>query len=448
MAGTIIDYVKEYGDLTWEEFPMNDVDSLVLCQLAYLKFDGLVPGIRENKASVTLKDISIHADYEKLYADERYEKSNRALFEAVLHSRRYAKLRLNCYINIIEKEWETQFSAVTFLLEDGSLYIAYRGTDETIIGWKEDFNMAFLDLVPGQAYSVKYLNMVAGKLRNPLYLGGHSKGGNLAVYAAMKCLPTVKKRIRKIYSMDGPGFRPEVLTGCKYEEIAERVVKIMPHSSVVGMLFEKDIHYKTIESKTFGLAQHNPFTWVVKDGQFVDAGDIYESRRFMDEAINEWILSLDEKQLRTFVDTFYQLISASQAEDLITFASNWRKSLTGIREALKEVDDKTMEMLKAIVRSLFDIMGERIRREWRDKPKKKLKAKKRPMKKPLRRKSLLKRQNKSAEIQNPDAGMLYSGGMHQGNGNPLRAEEPPVEQALRPAEDKHYQDVRDATELR
>ena len=408
MAGTIIDYVKEYGDRTWEEFSMNDVDSLVLCQLAYLKFDGLVPGIRENKASVTLKDISIHADYEKLYADERYEKSNRALFESVLHSRRYANLRLNCYINIIEKEWETQFSAVTFLLEDGSLYIAYRGTDETIIGWKEDFNMAFLDQVPGQAYSVKYLNMVTGKLRNPLYLGGHSKGGNLAVYAAMKCLPTVKKRIRKIYSMDGPGFRPEVLVGCKYEEIADRVVKIMPHSSVVGMLFEKDIHYKTIESKTFGLAQHNPFTWVVKDGQFVDAGDIYESRRFMDEAINEWILSLDEKQLRTFVDTFYQVISASQAEDLITFASNWRKSLTGIRGALKEVDDKTMEMLKAIIRSLFEIMRDRIRLEWRDKPQKKLKAKKRPMKKPLLKESLLKKQNKNAGTQNPDEGMLYS----------------------------------------
>ena len=376
MAGTIIDYVREYGDRAWTEYPMNDVDSLILCQLAYLKFDGLVPSIWENKASVTLKDISLHADYEKLYADERYEKSNRALFEAAVQSRRYAKLKLNCYINIVEKEWETQFSAVTFLLEDYSLYVAYRGTDETIVGWKEDFNMAFLDPVPGQAYSVKYLNMVTGRLKNPLYLGGHSKGGNLAVYAAMKCLPVIKPRIRKVYSMDGPGFRPEVLASCRYEEIADKVVKILPHSSVVGMIFEKDIHYRTVESKTFGLAQHNPYTWRVKDGQFVEAEDIYESRRFMDDTINEWILSLDETQLKTFVDTLYQVISASEADNLIDFAANWKKSLAGIMNALKEVDDETGKMLKEIVKSLFEIMGIRIRRDWKLKPKRRLQLRK------------------------------------------------------------------------
>ncbi len=429
MAGTIIEYVKEYGDRTWEEFPMNDVDSLVLCQLAYLKFDGLVPSVWENKASVTLKEIYLHEDYEKLYADERYEKVNRALFEAALRSRRYAKLRLNCYVNIIEKEWETQFSAITYLLGEGTLYVAYRGTDETIIGWKEDFNMAFLDPVPGQAYSVKYLNMVTGKLRSPLYLGGHSKGGNLAVYAAMKCLPSVKTRIRKIYSMDGPGFRPEVLESCRYEEIADKVVKILPHSSVVGMLFEKDIHYKTVESKTLGLAQHNPFTWVVKEGQFVDAGDIYESRRFMDEAINEWILSLDEHQVRTFVDTFYQVISASQAEDLITFAANWRKSLTGIRGALKEVDEKTSEMIKTIVRSLFDIMGVRLRREWKEK------------------KPLLKKQNKRAGFPNSDAEMLQSDKKHRGKEKlPRAAEKLSPVRGPRLLEDKHSPAVPDATE--
>ena len=152
MAGTVIDYVKEFGRYTLEQEPMNDVDSLVLCQLSYLKFDGIVPGVRENRRSVSLREVAAHPDYEKLFADERFEKNNRALFEAMLASRRYRQLRLNCYINIVEDEWETQFSAITFLLGDGTLYIAYRGTDETIIGWKEDFNMAFLSPVPGQPF--------------------------------------------------------------------------------------------------------------------------------------------------------------------------------------------------------------------------------------------------------------------------------------------------------
>ncbi len=365
MSGTIIDYVKEYGKHSFDEVPMNDVDSLVLCQLSYLKFDGLVPDVRENRRSVSVEELALHADYERLFADERYEKDNRALFEAVRFSRRFCRLRLNCHINIIEKKWETQFSAVTFLLEDGTLYVAFRGTDETIVGWKEDFNMAYLSPVPGQAYSVKYLHMVTGKLHKPFFIGGHSKGGNLAVYSAMKCIPQVQERILKIYNMDGPGFRPEVLDECGYEKIADKVIKILPHSSLVGMIFEKDIRYRVVESKTFGLAQHNPFTWIVKDGKFIEVDGIYERRRLLNTAINEWILSLDEKQLKTFVDTLYQVISASQAENLIEFTADWKKSMNKVVSALKEIDEQTAQMLKEIVKSLFEITGMYMKEEVR-----------------------------------------------------------------------------------
>ncbi len=363
MAGTIIDYVKEYGGRSFAEVPINDADSLVLCQFCYLKFDELVPDVRENKRSVSMEELAFHADYEKLFADERYEKDNRALFEAMLNSRRFHNLRVNCHINIVEKEWETQFSAVTFLLDDATLYIAFRGTDETIVGWKEDFNMAFLSPVPGQAYSVKYLNMVTAKFHKPFYLGGHSKGGNLAVYSAMKCAPQIQERIIKIYSMDGPGFRPEVLAECGYEEIADKVVKILPHSSLIGMIFERDIRYRVVESKTYGLAQHNPYTWLLKDGKFVEVDGIYESRRVMNCALNEWILSLDEQQLKCFVDTLYQVITASQAEDLMEFTADWKKSMNGMVSALKEIDEQTSQMLRETVKLLFEITKLRMKKE-------------------------------------------------------------------------------------
>ena len=340
---------------------MNEVDSLALCQLSYLKFDGMVPGVRENRPSVTLSSLAERDDFDKLFADVRYETVNRALFSGMLAGKRFRNLKINYYENVVEKEWETQFSAVTFLLEDGTVYVAYRGTDETIVGWKEDFNMAFLSPVPSQEYSVGYLNTVASGFKRPFYVGGHSKGGNLAVYSAMNCRPDVQERIIKVYSMDGPGFRPEVLKKCNYEAIRCRVIKILPHSSLIGMIFESDMHYQVVKSKTFGLAQHDPYTWLVEGEHLVRANDIYERRKQLDNTLNEWILSLDEEHLRTFVDTLYQVISASQADNLIEFTAEWKRSMNGIVTALKEVDEETSRMLKDVVGSLFEMAGERMK---------------------------------------------------------------------------------------
>lgn len=360
---TVLDYLRKYGDYSFRDMPMTEVDSLALCQLSYLKFDGMVPGIQEGSRAVTLESLAVHPDFEKLFADVRYEKVNRQLIANMLVGKRFSNLKLNCYINVIEEQWETQFSAVTYILDDGIVYVAYRGTDETIVGWKEDFNMAFLSPVPGQAYSVKYLNTVAGRLHSPLYVGGHSKGGNLAVYSAMNCLPEIQDRILKIYSLDGPGFRPEVLKDGKYDLIADRVIKILPHSSLVGMLFEANMNFQVVESKTFGLLQHDPYTWKVEDDHLVRADDLYERRKQMDNTLNEWILSLNEQQLRTFVDTLFQVISASKADNLIDFTAEWKRSMNGMVGALKEVDEDTARVLKQVVKALFEIAGANMKRE-------------------------------------------------------------------------------------
>ncbi len=353
--GTMIQYLEKFGKYTFQEMPMTEVDSLVLCQLSYLKFDGMVPDVQEGSTGVTLKSVAEHPDFEKLFADVRYEKENRALFAGMIGGRRFRNMKLNYYTNVIEERWETQFSALTCFLDDGSAYVAFRGTDETIVGWKEDFNMAFLSPVPGQAYSVAYLNAVASRFSGDFYVGGHSKGGNLAVYSAMNCEEAIQKRILRIYSMDGPGFRPEVLERCGYDRIKERVVKILPHSSLVGMIFESDMHFQVVRSKTFGLLQHDPYTWQVVSNHLVRVNDLYERRKNMDNTLNEWILSLNEQQLRIFVDTLYQVIMASQATNLIEFTTEWKRSMNGIIAALKEVDGETQEVLKEIVKSLFEI---------------------------------------------------------------------------------------------
>lgn len=382
VVDTMHTYLKEYGDIPFAERPMNDVDSLVLCQFAYLKFDGLVPGIREDGRSVSLEELAKHPEAEKLFADERFAKDNRELFEGMLSGRRFRGLKLNCHINVVEKEWETQFAAITCLLEDGTIYVAFRGTDETIVGWKEDFNMAFLSPVPGQSLSVKYLNMVTTRFPNSFYVGGHSKGGNLAVYSAMNCAPHVQERIIKIYSMDGPGFRPEVLQNCGYDRIADRVVKLLPHSSMVGMIFEWDTRYQVVESRSFGLAQHNPYNWKIKDGEFILAEELYERARLTDNTINEWIISLDEERIKFFVDTLYQVIAASQAEDLIAMTADWKRSMTGVISAMKELDEDTAGMLQETVRELFELARIRVKEE---------------LTKPLKKASKLTKERRSAK---------------------------------------------------
>lgn len=356
--GTVLDYIKEYGTYSFREKPMTEVDSLALCQLAYLKFDGMVPGVGEHKSAVTLKSLKKHPDFEKLFADVRYEEVNRELIEGMLAGKRYRELLLSHYVNEIEEQSESQFSAVTYTLGDGSVYVAYRGTDETIVGWKEDFNMAFLSPVPGQEYSVEYLNAVGAEVSGSLYLGGHSKGGNFAMYSAMNCTPEIQKRLLKIFCMDGPGFRPEVLEACQYEKIADRVVKILPQSSLIGMLFASDTNYQVVESKTFGLMQHDPYTWRVEGDHLKAAGDVYAHRKKMDVTLNQWILSLSEEQLKVFVDTLFQVISASKADNLIDMTAEWKRSMNGIIMALKEIDGETAEILKAVIKALFDVAAQ------------------------------------------------------------------------------------------
>lgn len=363
MTNTMLEYLQEYGNRSFREMPLNEVDSLILCQLSYLKFDGLVPDVNENRPSVTLASLKKHKDYEKLFADVRYADVNRALIEGMIGSVRFQNTKLNCYVNFIKQENETQFSAITFFLDDGTVYIAFRGTDETIVGWKEDFNMAFLAPVPGQEYSVRYLNIVASMLQRPFYVGGHSKGGNLAVYSSMHCKPAFQDRIIKIYSMDGPGLRPEIMESGNYEMIASRVVKILPHSSMIGMIFESDPRYEVIESKSFGLMQHDPYSWVVEDSHLKRVEGIYQASLKVDKTINSWLLTQNEEQLKVFVDTLYQVISASDTDNLIDLTADWQHSVTGMLGALRDIDEETGAVLKKLFKALIDLAAEGMKQD-------------------------------------------------------------------------------------
>ncbi len=360
---TIIGYIKEYGDYTFSEKPVNEVDSLILSQFAYLKFDGMVSGIGENTEAVDLQYLLQHEDYDKLYAFKPYRENNTKLFNAMVQSKRFGNMKMKNYVNRIELEKETQFSAITFQLADNIFYVAYRGTDENIIGWKEDLNLAFSDPVPGQVMSVEYLNRTAGEFTENFYVGGHSKGGNLAIYASMNCKKEIQDRITAIFCHDGPGFRPEVKEKCGYDGIENKILRTIPHSSLVGMILDSECSYRVVESKKIGLMQHDPYSWLVNGDDFQVVKRVHSSAMFRDKALNAWILSLSQEKMRIFIDTLYDVMSASETDNMIDFIANWNKSFHGVMEAVKNVDEETKQIMSDMMKALFEMISQYAKEE-------------------------------------------------------------------------------------
>lgn len=359
----MVDYIKESGNEKMDERPFGDVDSLILSQFSYLKMDGIVPGIGKHKA-VSLKQIAAHPDFEKLFSDERYAKDNKALFQAMLESRRFGGMKVNFHVNIVDEGWQLQFSASTILLEKGPVYVAFRGTDENLVGWKEDFNMAFITPVPSQEKAVQYLNSAADLFAGDFIVGGHSKGGNLAVYASMNALDPIKERILKIYSHDGPGFREEILASDAYESIRDRIHKLLPHSSVVGMLLQKQEAYEVIDCRSVGLLQHNPFNWLIEEQDFKRSEELGIGTKIMDDGLNEWVCSMNPEQLQGFVETLYSVVEATDLKTLLDFKNvDKRKNANAVVTAIKDMDDESKEMMKQVVRVLFQQMKETLKKE-------------------------------------------------------------------------------------
>lgn len=361
---TVLDYIEKYGIYTLEEKPFNEVDGLVMCQIAYFKLDGFVSGPEDNKPSVGVDELYCHKDKSRLFVDDWYRDGNISLLTKVACSRRFGKLRLNYYVDIVNTEFETQFAAVTCIFEDKTVFLAYRGTDENIIGWKEDLHLAYIRPVQSQLYARSYLERTAADLAGNFYVGGHSKGGNLAVYAAMYCQKKVQEKIIHVYNYDGPGFRPEIISEENYNKLEHKMTKFVPKSSLVGILLESHEGYEVIESKSIGVLQHNPFTWRIKDEHFVRARRRNKNKVFHDQVVNEWILSLSQAELQSFIDTLYSVVSASEAQDTITFSADFKKNLQAVREAAKEIDYDTKKRIDKIIKSLFDMVRERTRQEF------------------------------------------------------------------------------------
>ena len=347
----IFTYLRWRGDLSFTQSPFCEVDALVLARLSYIPFEGFVEG--DFAHTTPLGEMA--ADFlRQPDADKRVLMQNDiTLLRMIAENRRFRDVRLCGYRNLRDAGQEMQFSAVTFVLPTGETVVAYRGTDDTIVGWKENFNMAFASPVPAQLKAADYVNRAGETTHKPLIVCGHSKGGNLAVYGASFCRPEVQDRITAVYSYDGPGLTPEQAASPEHTRLMPRIQVMIPRGSFVGTLFEQTDDVIYVESDAVGLMQHYSYNWQVEGMGFVLAKKPTDPSAFMTGAMRDLIHSMSIEERRMFVEALYSILAASEATNLVTLFDEWQVRSLKMLRYYRNLDKPTRDLLIQITRKFL-----------------------------------------------------------------------------------------------
>lgn len=357
----IIDYIEWRGDLTFEKSPFNEVDNLLLSTAAFIDFHGIVSA---DPWGMPVK-LSVCAEkYRAKYPEGRYygvaiPGEIEKVFRKMAASTRFSDIYITCYVSDLNEKEEKQFGAVTMVLPDNSIFISYRGTDDTITGWREDFNLSHTFPVPSQEAALSYLETVASFHRGNIRLGGHSKGGNLAVYAAAMCRGEIKKRIINAFSNDGPGFVEEFIRSEEFRSVEERVITYVPQSSVVGMLLYHSEDYHVIESKAqLGILQHDPLSWKVLGTSFVHLKKLSEVGERHRNSFRTVLDGMDTDRRRRFTDIVFEIIAATEAKTLTELSEGKLRNAMIMLKAFNELSREEKEEILSFVRALATTGGE------------------------------------------------------------------------------------------
>jgi hypothetical protein len=278
----------------------------------------------------------------------------------MIHTRRYGGMKLTGYVNDIDTDFQSQFSAVTCLLGDGTAFVAFRGTDNTIVGWKEDFNMSFLHQTPGQIKAAEYLDQNFYGKNVTLRVGGHSKGGNFAVYASVFCRDAIKEHILQVYSNDGPGFLKETTELEAYRRMLPKIVSTIPESSIVGMLLENPLAHRVVKSSQIGVMQHDAMSWEVMANHFVLTDNVSQSSLMLDETLKHWIYGLEVEQRRQFVDALFDALDATGATTIDELPANKLQLINEITRSFSNLPTEQQQILRYVLMRFAFSGGETI----------------------------------------------------------------------------------------
>lgn len=338
--------------------PFNEIDNIILAMSTFVDLGGIVP------ADPAGEPVSFPAAVKQF--DLGAGKSNYigAIIPAAMldvarraaECPRFADMRVTGFVNEVDEQQQMQFSALTFLLSDGSVYVAFRGTDDTLVGWKEDLMLGFKTPIPAHRRAVEYIERVAASHTGGLRLGGHSKGGNVAMWAAAFASPHVRDRVLRVYNNDGPGFLPEVIETDEYRDIAERIITFIPQSSVVGVMLEQSPHYQIIKSSQAGILQHDPLSWEVMGPRFVYLDKRSRFGEQSDENLKKLVYSMSDEQRAQFADTLFSIIDSTGAKTLTDLSHAKVKSFNTMMKTIRSLDRETRD---SMLRALVTLMGGR-----------------------------------------------------------------------------------------
>lgn len=333
---------------------------MIFSNFIYINLDNIVPylnnknldTINEENKEMEIRDVLKRENFSKMFKGTTLPESFEKFVYELAASRRFRNVKIKNFVNINDRKIEKQFAAITFVLDDEHSYIAFRGTDDTFNGWKEDFNMAFKCPVPSQEAALMYVENVYNSLTSKIYIGGHSKGGNLAVYTLVKSNNEIQNRIENVFSHDGPGFREEFINSEEFNKIKGKIKKTLPQSSIVGMLLQTQENYEIVNSDAFFIMQHEPFSWQIKDDDFDYTENLSGGAIYTNIKINEWIEKMSDEKREKFINQMFGALYATNETTFTGLASNWRKNLPIIMGKVKDLDDETKELIYSIIREL------------------------------------------------------------------------------------------------
>ena len=355
----MIEYLKTYGHIPFSDAPLNDVDLLIFAQLAYMDFE------KVDESGCPFSYALARASF----ADSDDASEDRFTFQKK-DDRQLASLSATCprYQNVcfirferhFDPDAETQFAALALSLSDDHLLIAFRGTDNTLAGWKEDFNMAFMDEIPAQRMAREFLEETAGNAARVTVIG-HSKGGNLALYAASACSCSLHNQIDQVVSFDGPGLNERIIQSDGFIGMESRMRVIRPRASLIGLLFTQPRTIRTIDSRVFSILQHYPYFWKTEGMDFIDLADPDTGSVLLGKTLCGMLERLPRDAREQLIESVYKILSASEADSFTDLADAWLRSAAAIAARLFKTDSETKKVFLRTISAFLSAAAEALK---------------------------------------------------------------------------------------
>ncbi len=355
----IFDYLNWRKDVPFTVSPFNEVDGLVLSELIYADFSGCVESEGEKipLSEVRERFWQRHTK-EEIMADDSFTKMAPFLMDGMTEAARFAGTQVSWYYDVVDTAEDIQLAVASFWLPDGTVFVAFRGTDSSIVGWKEDFLLSYLPETEGQRRAAAYMNAHFSEGDTPIRVGGHSKGGNLAVFAAVSACSEVRKKIQAVYSNDGPGFLEAFTQSEAYRDMLPRIVSIVPEDSIIGTLLSNEAYLHVVKSSASGIIQHDGFTWQVLGPKFEEAEKRSDSSYVVETTLRQWLQSLSENDRRMFVNTLFGVLQATGADTITQIKRDLVGALSNMKKMLDRIPKEDRDVMWSIVTRLLKMGGE------------------------------------------------------------------------------------------